>query len=113
MIIKAIGLVTCLAVLPLIEGCHLTPAQQAEEIQIENVVMTDLAAGDTAEQIESDVAKILVGQIGVDVVVVVNDVLQYLIDIGKIPANLLTRAKTMSASLHVTIAARALAPATH
>lgn len=112
MIIKAVVLVGCLAVLP---GCHLTPAQQAEETQIENVVIADLAAGKTPEQTEADVAKILAGQLGVDVVVVLNDVLQYLIDIGVISKDLLPRAKAMTASLHATIAARpaTLTPTAH
>jgi hypothetical protein len=99
-------------------GCHLTPAQQAEETQIENTILADLAAGKTLQQIEADVGKIVAGQPGVDVVVIVNDALQLLIDLGVIPTNELPQAKSMIAVLHTSILSRGVdsgitAPTTH
>jgi hypothetical protein len=92
-----------------------TPANQAEATQIENVVLADLAKGDSLEQIEADVATIVAGKPGADVVVIVNDALQLLVDLGLIPANELPQVKIMIVKLHTVIDTRtAVAPsATH
>lgn len=75
-------------------GC--TPAQQAVLIQIENVVLADLAANKTLEQIETDVAAIVLpGNAGADIVAIVNDAIQFLIDTGVIAK--LVAAKSMPA----------------
>jgi uncharacterized protein YcfL len=90
--------------LTLASGC--TPAQQAEATQIENTVLADLAAGKTLEQIEADVSKLVAGQAGADVVVIVNDALTLLEDLGVIPQGALPQAKVMSTTLHTQIALR-------
>jgi hypothetical protein len=72
-----------------------TPAQQAVETKVEQTILADLAAGKNLAQIETDVATLLAGQPGADAVIVVNDVLAMLIDLGVIPHGLLPQAKAM------------------
>lgn len=79
------------------QGC--SPAIQAEAKSIEQLVLTDLAAGKTDVQIEADIANLLVGQVGVDAVVLLNDALQLLIDAGVIPPDLMANALSMKASI--------------
>lgn len=87
-----------------VEGC--TPAQRAEIQAVEKVVLDDLAAGKTREQIVGDVCNALGGTNGVctaatDGLIVLDDALALLIDAGvDIPAWLLGRARTMAAEVH-------------
>lgn len=84
-----------------------SPAEQAIEAKIEQTILNDLATGKTLEQVETDVAVLLVGQPGADIVVIVNDALAFLIDIHAIPANILPQAQTMLAQEHAKLTARA------
>jgi hypothetical protein len=87
-------------------GC--TPAQQAYFGQIGQIVLDDLALGKTRAQIEQDIGRALAGQVGVDVAIILDDVLTVLIDAGLIPVGVLPAAKTMLAEVHpVALAHRA------
>lgn len=79
------------------EGC--TPAQQAELGQIESIVLADVQAGKTLEQIMADVGKVVGGKAGVDVAVITYDILVTLIDLGVIPSNVLPQAQAHKAAL--------------
>jgi hypothetical protein len=88
------------AVAPVVLGimvffCGCSPAAQALEQRVEQTVATDLANGVALPQIEQDVAKVLAGQVGVDVVVVVQDAIAFLIDMGIIPASVQPYAHTV------------------
>lgn len=78
-----------------------TPADQAIEAKIEQTVLSDFEAGDGLPQIETDVAKLVAGQPGADVVIIVNDALGLLIDLGLIPANDVPKAKAMRTELQM------------
>lgn len=80
--------------------------------KVEQLVLNDLAAGKTPEQVEADVATLLCGSnvapLCVDAVVVVNDVVTVLVDTGvlaKNPVALATAQKILTAE-HAKIAAR-------
>lgn len=75
------------------ESC--TPAQQALFDQVDNLVLADIRAGDVLNQIETDVAKLVAGQPGADVVMIVDDALALLIDLNAIPPNLIPTAIKM------------------
>jgi hypothetical protein len=98
-----------------LSGC--TPAQQAETQDIVSIVLSGLASGENLGQITAQVAAVLcgtpdagatctVGEVLVDVEVVVQDVLSYLIDSGQIPVGQRTTATTMRDTLKARIAAR-------
>jgi hypothetical protein len=108
---KIITLVLILtATTPIMTGCHPTPAQQAEINNIETVVLADVQAGKTYEQIVADVAQIVApGTAGTIISTLVNDALQFLVDAGVLSAEKLLQAKAMLAQ-HTTPAAAA--PAT-
>jgi len=77
-----------------------TPAQEAEGTQIENKILADLRAGDGAEQIKTDVAAIVdPGNTGKDIVVITNDAIDLLIDLGLIHATLMANTQTVQAAL--------------
>lgn len=79
-------------------GC--TPTQQAVATQIENVVLADLAANKSLEQIETDVAAIVIpGNAGADIVAIVNEAIQFLIDLGVISGALVPKAQAMQTAL--------------
>jgi hypothetical protein len=90
-------------------GC--SPAQQAIEAKVEQVILNDLATGKTLQQVEADVATVLAGQPGADVVIIVNDALAFLIDIGVIPPGILPSAKSMYAETLPVAGAHRLAAA--
>ena len=74
----AIGTLVCLAMFA--SGC--TPAQSAAWAQVEPTVWADVEAGKSLEQIESDVAFLLVGKSGPELVAIVDDALAFLVDSG-------------------------------
>ena len=80
-----------------VTGC--TPAERAEAQTIEQLVLHDIQAGKGEQQIEADIAAQLAGQPGVDVVIILNDALAFLIDIGAIPSDLMGAALNMKASV--------------
>lgn len=98
------GIETAVAVL--LEAC--TPAQQALETQIEQTVLADLVAGKTKAQILEDVGRLLAGQPGADIGLIVADVIAFLIDGGFVPPNVLPIAKEMHAQLRAEHAAKEL-----
>jgi len=77
-----------------------TPVDQAVEAKIEQTVLDDFLAGKTIVQIETDVAALVAEQPGADVVAIVNDILGLLVDLGKIPPNLIPKANAMRLALH-------------
>ena len=82
-------IVVCAVAAPTIisnTGC--TPATEAKAMQVENLVRSDLAAGKTLQQTELDVARLLTGQPGVDVALVLDDALALLVSLGLIPSAL-------------------------
>ena len=81
-------------------GC--TPAQSAEMANIESTILGDLVANKSQAQIEQDVAAIVGGKFGVDVVIIVDDALTLLIDSGKLTPAELTAAQTMLGQVHPT-----------
>ena len=74
-----------------IQGC--TPAQSAELSQIEQIVLADVMAGKTSEQILEDVAAKVAKKPGIDVVIIAVDVLTLLVDTGVIPPQYLPKAQ--------------------
>lgn len=80
-----------------VTGC--TPAERAEAQTIEQLVLHDIQAGKGEQQIEADIAALLAGQPGVDVVIILNDALAFLIDIGAIPSDLMGAALNMKTSV--------------
>jgi hypothetical protein len=80
--VAATSLLLMPATLP---GC--TPAIQAIESNVEQVVFNDLANHVAYPQMEQDVAKVLAGQVGVDIVVVLQDAVTFLIDMGILPSS--------------------------
>jgi hypothetical protein len=96
------GMISLIAfvILPTITYLACTPAQTAEWQEVEQTVLTDFNAGKTAEQIEADVAKIVIpGNASADVVAILNDALSLLIDSGAIQDIALARAKAMQVAL--------------
>lgn len=87
-------------------GCQTIAAAFPELDAIEKTVLADVEAGKTAEQIEADVAKIVAGQAGVDIVILVNDALAFLIDAGLVPSNWVPQAKALAATETGKISAR-------
>jgi hypothetical protein len=85
------GFVMLLGLIP--AAC--TPAQQALEAKVEQMILNDLAAGKTATQIEADIGQLVAGQPGADAVVILNDALAFLIDIGVIPPGFIPQAQAM------------------
>jgi hypothetical protein len=90
-------------------GC--TPAQVAETTQIETTIINDIKAGDTDQQIELDVAAIVIpaGQplvVTDTIVAIVNDVLDELINLNVIPPVLLPSAVAMHARLTTQLASK-------
>jgi hypothetical protein len=88
-------------------GC--TPAQSAEMVNVETTILGDLAANKSQAQIEQDVARIIGngvipggGNIGVDVVIVLDDALVLLIDSGTLTPAELTAAQTLLGQVHPT-----------
>lgn len=73
-------------------GCAQIQAAFPQLDKIEQVVLADLTAGKTAVQIESDVAGLLAGKTGTEIVVIVNDVITVLIDAGVIPPGVIPQA---------------------
>lgn len=82
-----------------------TPAQQAVFSTVEQKVLDDVVAGKTLTQIETDVATLLVGTPGTDVVLIVNEALTLLVDIGAIPPSYLPQAKVLLAESSLKAAA--------
>lgn len=84
-----------------------TPAQSAEAVQIEQVVLADIEQSKTIVQIELDVTNILVSagiqKTADEIVVIVNDVLAYLLDLGQLPAMYVPQAETMHKQLTMKI----------
>lgn len=74
--------------------------------QVEQEIVTDLQEGMGPTQIEDDIARMLAGQEGVDVVTVVQDAVTFLIDMGIIPSNLLEPAKAIKGYEQSKLAAR-------
>ena len=84
-----------------------TPAQYAVFTQVEQRVLADLSIpGEGLPQVEADVATLLAGQPGADVVAIVNEALQLLVDLNVIPANLIPTAKRMIAEGNAKLALR-------
>lgn len=79
-------------------GC--TPAQQAELHAVESVVLADVAAGKTYEEITVDVGRVLDGQAGADVAEILDIAIQLLVDLGKIPPGVLAHAKKVQMKAH-------------
>jgi hypothetical protein len=75
-----------------------TPAQQAALGKIEQVVLDDILAGKTRQQIEADVGQLLGGQAGVDVARLVDDAITILLDLRDIPAGSVPLANTLLAA---------------
>jgi hypothetical protein len=88
-------------------GCQQFSAMFPQLDKIEQIIVQDLQAGKSAEQIEIDVGQLLAGQAGVDVVVVINDVITVLIDSGLIPKGIIPQAKQLQAAERLKLAARA------
>lgn len=86
-----------------VTGC--TPAERAEASTLESLVLHDLQAGDSDQQIEDDIAVQLAGQPGVDAVIILNDVLTFLIDAKVVPADLMSAALAMKSNVAPTAAA--------
>lgn len=84
-------------------GCK--PAQEAEISTVERIVLSGIVNGETAEQIEKDVASALAGKPGVDVVILVNDAIAILRDLGVIPAGSLQHTDAVSMRVHEQLAA--------
>jgi hypothetical protein len=59
---------------------------------ITQVVLQDLEAGKTLPQIETDVAALVAGQQGVDVLTLVDDAIKLLVDLNDLPATAQTYA---------------------
>ena len=95
----AVCAMSVLAPFLLVAAPACTPAQQAEWSQIEAVVLADLTAGKSRATILEDVGRIVAGQPGADVALLVADALTFLIDGGWIPANVLPAAKEHLAAL--------------
>jgi hypothetical protein len=74
-----------------------TPAQQAMFGKIENLVLADIEAGKTRQQIEADVGQLLAGQVGVDIVAAVDAAITLLLASGQIPVGFVPQAKAMLA----------------
>ena len=81
-------------------GC--TPAQSVEMSNIESTILGDLVANKSQAQVEQDVAAIVGGKFGVDVVILVDDALVLLIDSGTLTASELTAAQTLLGQVHPT-----------
>lgn len=78
-----------------VTACKLTPAETAEIKEVETTILADIAAGKSFPQIQEDVARVVAGQPGVDVVVIFDEAISLLIDLGKIPPRFLTQAKLL------------------
>lgn len=78
----ALALVACSAIYPMLG-------------KVEQLVLDDLNAKKTDTQIETDVATLLDGKVGADVVAIVNDAVTLLIDGGWVPSNLLADAQAL------------------
>jgi hypothetical protein len=80
-----------------------TPAQSAEMVQIEQVILADVESGKPIVQIELDVTNILVGvniqKTADEIVIIVNDVLAYILDLGQLPAMYVPQAESMHKQL--------------
>lgn len=99
------GGVFSISIVGMLDSC--TPAQSAEAVQVEQVILTDLETGKTIVQIELDVTNILVGagiqKTADEIVVIVNDVLAYLLDMGQLPAMYVPQAESMHKQLTMKI----------
>jgi len=91
----ALGLGTLLTLGVTQTGCAQLQANFPQLDAAEKIVLTDLAAGKGAKQIEEDVAQVFAGQAGVDAVIAVNDILTTLEDLGLIPPGLIPQAKKL------------------
>ena len=83
-----------------------SPAQQAELTAVENIVLHDVEQGKAIPAIETDVATLVAGQPGADVVAIVDSALTLLIDMGVVPQNFMPYAKSLAASEHVKAASQ-------
>ena len=81
-------------------GC--TPAQRAEVANIDAIVLGDLVENKSQKQIEEDVAQAIGGNLGTDVVILVDDALTLLIDTNKLTPAELTAAQTLLGQVHPT-----------
>lgn len=84
-----------------VSGC--IPALQAITTHVEEVVLDDLLNHVPYPQIEQDVAKAIAGQVGADVIIVLQDTINFLIDIGVVPASVRPYAeqvRTIAAGKH-------------
>jgi len=88
-------------------GCQQLQADIPVLDNVETLIVNDLKAGDSLPQIETDVAQLLAGQPGVDVVEVVNAALTLLVDAGVLPSFLVSTAKNMVAAEQAKLQARA------
>lgn len=113
---QATALFACVSLLsmPIVGFGACTTAQvQAvfpELDKVEATIQQDLTAGKTPTQIEEDVAQIFAGQVGVDVVKIVNAAVTLLIDAGVLPAGVIPQAHTLQASMQAKLAARGAQP---
>jgi hypothetical protein len=98
-LIASLALITSLSLLPTSIGCK--PGSLPSFATIEQTVLDDIKiVGETAEKIEADIAPFLAP--GSDVVVVLDDALILLSDLGLIPSPNLPAAQAM----HVKLAAQ-------
>ena len=95
------------ALMLMLVGCQQLQAAAPELTKIENVVLADVEANDSNAQIVSDVAKTLGQDLGAGPAVVAfvtaatYDAMQFLIDMGVIPAKFLDQAKAQAAALKI------------
>lgn len=93
-------LLAALSATPLLTGCQQIQAIFPQLDKVEQIVLAGVLAGEGAEQIEKDVAAFLAGKAGVDIVVVVNDAIGILIDMGIIPAGVIPQMPSVSYAAH-------------
>lgn len=87
-----------------------TPAQSAAWNTIESTVLVDVEAGKTPAQIETDVATIAVGKSGPELVLLVDDAITFLEDVGAFSILAQRRVAELHASLATQRAAELSAP---
>jgi len=96
-VIRLAALGVCATMLFAAQGC--TPAQQATWSKVESTVLTDVEAGKSLTQLETDVATVVVGKSGAELVIIIDDALTFLEDAGAISL----AAKPHAAALHAEI----------
>lgn len=81
-----LGLLTSMMALM---GCQTIEAEFPKLATAAGVIVADLKAGDLPSQIEQDVARVLAGQPGVDVILAIQAVANGLLSVGDVPAELI------------------------